>query len=97
MDMNGYETNLVREMACESNTSVRHFNKLKQTCTQLVAIYSAKVPLITCYIGDSENPAVPHRFARSSKNQFARADRHVGTGNGSKLYEVNMWLWKFCR
>ena len=56
-----------------------------------------RVPLIPCYIGGSEHPTVPHRFARSSKVSNGRADRHNGTGDGSRLYEVNMWMWKFGR
>jgi hypothetical protein len=56
-----------------------------------------RVPLIPCYMDGSEHPTVPHRFARSSKVRFGRADRQIGTGDGSKLYEVNMWLWKFGR
>ena len=50
-----------------------------------------RVPLIPCYMGGSEHPTVPHRFARSSKVSNGRADRHIGTGDGSRLYEVNMW------
>ena len=56
-----------------------------------------RVPLIPCYMGGSEHPTVPHRFARSSKVPNGRADRHIGTGDGSRLYEVNMWMWKFGR
>ena len=56
-----------------------------------------RVPLIPCYMGGSEHPTVPHRFARSSKVPNGRADRHDGTGDGSRLYEVNMWMWKFGR
>ena len=52
------------------------------------------VPQIPCYMGGSKHPTVSHRFARSSKVLFGRADRHVGTGDGSKLYNINMWIWK---
>ena len=41
----------------------------------------------------SDHPTIPRRFARSSKINHGRADRQPGTGDGSKLYEVNMWMW----
>ena len=56
-----------------------------------------RVPLVPCYMGGSEHPTVPHCFARSSKVPHGRADRNEGTGDGSRLYEVNMWMWKFGR
>ena len=66
-------------------------------CVGFLSHVLCRVPLIPCYMDGSEHPTVPHRFARSSKVRFGRADRQIGTGDGSKLYEVNMWLWKFGR
>jgi len=52
-----------------------------------------RVPLIPCFMDGSDHPTIPRRFARSSKINHGRADRQPGTGDGSKLYEVNMWMW----
>ena len=54
-----------------------------------------RVPLIPCYMDGIKHPTVPHHFARSFKVPNSRADRHNGTGDGSRLYEVKMWTWKF--
>ena len=56
-----------------------------------------RVPLIPCFMDGSDHPTIPRRFARSSKINHGRADRQPGTGDGSKLYEVNMWMWNFGR
>ncbi len=56
-----------------------------------------RAPLMPCYMGGSDYPTIPHRFARSARVRHGRADRQKGSGDGSKLYEVNMWMWKFGR
>jgi hypothetical protein len=52
-----------------------------------------RVPLIPCFMDGSDHPTILRRFARSTKINRGRANRQPGTGNGSKLYEVNMWMW----
>jgi len=54
-----------------------------------------RVPLVPCYMDGNEHPTIPRRFYRSSRVQHGRADRHESSGDGSRLYEVNMWMWKF--
>ena len=56
-----------------------------------------RVPLVPCFMDGSDHPTIPRRFARSSRIRHGRADRNQGTGDGSRLYEVNMWMWKFGR
>ena len=56
-----------------------------------------RAPLMPCYMGGSDYPTIPHHFARSARVRHGRADRQKGSGDGSKLYEVNMWMWKFGR
>jgi hypothetical protein len=56
-----------------------------------------RVPLVPCYMDGNEHPTIPRRFYRSSRVQHGRADRHESSGDGSRLYEVNMWMWKFGR
>ena len=56
-----------------------------------------RVPRIPCFMDGSDRPTIPRRFARSSDSsselKYDRADRQQGTGDGSKLDEVNMWMW----
>ncbi len=56
-----------------------------------------RVPLVPCYMEGSDHPTIPRRFARSSRVRHGRADRNQGSGDGSRLYEVNMWMWNFGR
>ena len=53
-----------------------------------------RVPLMPCYIGGNAHPTLPHRFGNRSG---ATADSSVGRGNGSRLYELNLWMWRYGR
>ena len=60
--------------------------------------------LIPCFLGGGEQPTIPHGRrhwlkAHWTQFPFGRADsrRDKGDRDGSKLYEVNMWLWEFGR
>ena len=54
-----------------------------------------RVPLVPCFMEGSDHPTIPRRFARSSRVRHGRADRNQGSGDGSRLNEVNMWMWNF--
>ena len=56
-----------------------------------------RVPLVPCYMDGNEHPTIPRCFSRSSRVQHGRADIYESSGDGSRLYEVNMWMWKFGR
>lgn len=58
-----------------------------------------RAPLIPCFLGGSEQPTIPHgmRQLKATQFPFGRADSRKDKGDGSKLYEVNMWLWEFGR
>jgi len=53
-----------------------------------------RVPLMPCYIGGNAHPTLPHRFGNRAG---ATADSSVGRGNGSRLYELNLWMWRYGR
>ena len=58
-----------------------------------------RVPLVPCFIDGNEHPTIPFSKRGSQKNQFqfGRADTRKNKGDGSKLFEVNTWLWDFGR
>ena len=60
-----------------------------------------RVPLVPCYLDGNEHPTIPYsmRSSHSMKGKFplGRADTKDRRGNGSRVYEVNMWLWKIGR
>ena len=39
----------------------------------------------------------PHGFEKSNQLHHGRTDSRPGSGDGSRLYEVNMWMWRFGR
>jgi hypothetical protein len=48
-----------------------------------------RVPLIPC--GSTAN-TIPHRF-RCKIPKEAAADSRLNSGAGSRLFEINMWMW----
>ena len=53
-----------------------------------------RVPLMPCFVGGNSTPTLPHRFGN---RQGAVADTSAGRGNGSRLYELNLWMWRYGR
>lgn len=58
-----------------------------------------RAPLVPCYINGNRTPTIPRSLRNLKNTQFphGRADSEAGKGDGSKVYEVNDWLWKFGR
>ena len=58
-----------------------------------------RVPLMPCYLQGNETPTIPYCSRNSCLPQGAKADgpqRSVQQQRrGSKLFEVNMWLWRY--
>ena len=62
-----------------------------------VANVLGRAPLIPCFIGGNRYPTIPHRFKDDRRLGDASADTQRDRGNGSRLYEVNIWMWRYCR
>ena len=58
-----------------------------------------KAPLVPLYLEGSDYATIPHSFRSSKRRLFpnGRADTSEGRGDGSRIYEVNKWLWNFGR
>ena len=62
-----------------------------------VANVLGRAPLIPCFIDGNTHPTIPCKFKNSRILGTASADTQPDGGNGSRLYEVNLWLWRYGR
>ena len=63
----------------------------------LVANVLGRAPVIPCFIGGNSHPTIPHSFKDDRRLGSASADTQRDKGNGSRLYEVNIWMWRYGR
>jgi hypothetical protein len=56
-----------------------------------------RAPLVPCFIGGNSHPTIPYRFKDDQRIGHASADTQRDQGNGSRLYEVNIWMWRYGR
>ncbi len=57
-----------------------------------------RIPLIPCFLDGKKNPTISHKYSKNRKSCFPTgsscADTAAENGRrGSKVYEVNTWLW----
>ena len=62
-----------------------------------VANVLGRAPLIPCFIGGNRHPTIPYRFKDDRRIGHGSADTQRDRGNGSRLYEVNIWMWRYGR
>ena len=53
-----------------------------------------RVPMIPCFIAGNKHPTLPHSIG---SRQGAVADTRPDAGNGSRLYELSPWMWRYGR
>ena len=75
----------------------------ERAATQVPSLYVCpvenvlgRVPLIPCYLNGKSLNIIPHSF-RSRIPPEAAADSRPDSGTGSRLFEVNIWMWKYGR
>ena len=53
-----------------------------------------RVPMIPCFVAGNTQPTIPHGFARGGRAALGAgaADTRSDSGNGSRLYELNLWM-----
>jgi hypothetical protein len=58
-----------------------------------------RAPLIPCFIGGNSHPTIPYHLKDDRRIVHASADtqRDRGNLNGSRLYKVNIWMWRYSR
>ena len=55
-----------------------------------------RVPLIQCYLNGNTHNTIPHKY-RGYIPAEAAADSRPDSGRGSRLFEVNIWMWRYGR
>ena len=55
-----------------------------------------RIPLIPCYMDGQTHATIPHRFRKTNLGG-AIADSMAENGTGSRLYELNVWMWRYGR
>ena len=55
-----------------------------------------RVPMIPCFLAGNTHPTIPHSL-RALAPPGAAADSRPDNGKGSRLYEVNIWMWRYGR
>jgi hypothetical protein len=51
--------------------------------------------LIPCFFCGNSHPTIPYRFKDDRRIGHASADTQWDRGNSSRLYEVNIWMWRY--
>ena len=64
---------------------------------RLPSLCSGASPLIPCFNDGNTPPFNPYKLKNSRLLGSASADTQPDRGNGSRLYEVNLWLWSYGR
>ena len=76
------------------------------SCSALPCLYICpvknvlgRVPMIPCFVAGNTQPTIPHGFARGGRAALGAgaADTRPDSGNGSRLYELNLWMWRYGR
>jgi hypothetical protein len=62
-----------------------------------VTYFQGRAPLIPCFVGCNRHPTIPHSFKDDWRLWSASGDTQRDWGNGSRLYEVNIWTWRYGR
>ena len=55
-----------------------------------------RVPLMPCYLNGNSHNTIPHSL-RQVVPAGAAADSRPDRGTGSRLFEVNIWMWRYGR
>ena len=53
-----------------------------------------RVPMLPCFVAGNKHPTLPHSIG---SRQGAVADTRPDAGNGSRLYELSPWMWRYGR
>ncbi len=55
-----------------------------------------RVPLIPCYLSGNTCNTIPHKY-RGAMPAEAAADSRPDGGAGNRLFEINIWMWRYGR
>ena len=52
-----------------------------------------RVPMIPCFVAGNTQPMIPYLLRNQRGRAAWAADTRPDGGNGSRLYELNLWMW----
>ena len=55
-----------------------------------------RVPLIPCYLNGNTRNTIQYKY-RGAVPAEAAADSRQDSGTGSRLFEINIWMWRYGR
>ena len=74
------------------------------SCTAIPSLYIChvknilgRVPMMPCFVEGNTQPTIPYRFRTQRGRAGWAADTSPDAGNGSRLYELNLWMWRYGR
>lgn len=56
-----------------------------------------RVPMMPCFVAGNTQPTIPYHFRSQRGRAGWAADTRPDAGNGSRLYELNLWMWRYGR
>jgi hypothetical protein len=75
----------------------------KRSATVLPTLYVCpvknvldQVPFILCYLNGNTCNTIPHKY-RGATPAEAAEDSRPDSGTGSRLFEINIWMWRYGR
>ena len=68
----------------------------RDVCPVQNVLAGGRVPPIPCYLNGNTSNTIPHMY-RGAIQAEAAADSRPDSGTGSRLFEVNIWMWRYCR
>jgi hypothetical protein len=75
----------------------------ERSATVLLSLYVCpvknmlgRVPLIPCYLNGNKSNTIQHRYRGDIPPEAAK-DSRPDNGNGSRLFEINIWMWRYGR
>ena len=53
--------------------------------------------MIPCFVGGNTQPNIHYRFRTQRGRAGRAADTRPDAGNGSRVYELILWMWRYGR
>ena len=56
-----------------------------------------RVPLMPCFLQGNLTPTIPQSYSKDQPRKFKSGQADTATRLGSRLYEINQWMWTYGR
>ena len=89
-------------MQCHAAAGCAHILRLCKLCHHSQSIHLhvnnvlGRVPMIQCFVTGNTQPTIPYLFRTQRGRAAWAANTRPDGWNGSRLYELNLWMWHYC-